>query len=51
LAVTITGSFSARISSAGRVFGRGPRGLPERPFLNRLCNGGLPRPTWYSPSI
>jgi hypothetical protein len=44
--VTTTGSLSASTSNAGRFFGRGPRGLPDWPFLNRLCTSGLPRPTF-----
>jgi hypothetical protein len=43
--VTVTFSLSASTSNAGKFFGRGPRGLPDWPFLKRLCTGGLPRPT------
>jgi len=35
----------SRRGNAGRFLGRGPRGLADWPFLNRLCTGGLPRPT------
>jgi hypothetical protein len=43
--VTTTVWLSASTCNAGKFFGRGPRGLPDWPFLNRLCTGGLPRPT------
>jgi len=41
--VMTTGSFSASSSRVERFFeplGR-PRGLPEWPFLKRVCSGGL----------
>jgi len=43
--VMTTLSLSASTGNAGRFLGRGPRGLADWPFLNRLCTGGLPRPT------
>jgi hypothetical protein len=43
--VTTTGSLSTAPSNTGRFFGRDQRGLPDWPFLKRLCSGGLPRPT------
>jgi hypothetical protein len=43
--VTVTFSLRASTSNAGKFFERGPRGLPDWPFVNRLCTGGLPRPT------
>ena len=43
--VTTTFSSSASTSGAVKFFGRGPRGLPDWPFLKRLCTVGLPRST------
>ena len=43
--VATTLSLSASTSGAITLFGRGPRGLPDWPFLQRLCTGGLPRST------
>ncbi len=42
--VGTTGSLSAH-QQRRRFFGRGPRGLPDWAFLNRLCTDGLLRPT------
>ena len=43
--VTTTFPSSASTSGAVTFFGRGQRGLPDWPFLKRLCTVGLPRPT------
>jgi len=39
--VTVTFSLSAAANNAGRFFGVRPRGLPDWPFLKRVCSGGL----------
>ena len=43
--VATTVSFSAAASNAGRLLVLRPPGLPDCPFLKRLCSGGLPGPT------
>jgi hypothetical protein len=40
------GLMFVRSCCAGKLFGRGPRRLPDWLFWKRLCSGGLPRPTW-----
>ena len=46
LVVTWTVSSSAAASSAGRVLALRPPGLPDWPFLKRVCSCRLPGSTW-----
>src|SRR6185437_13564591 len=50
---TVTRSFSAFATKVATFLEalRRPLGLPDCPFLNRLCRGGLPLPTTYSCSF